>query len=131
MPPARDNFNHQQSNLSGSSSESSAYSDNFQKDSHDPVLQHQIQQNREISKNFIETADNKSAKAKLYEICATNYWCPPSFVCCNEEGPSHLRMFTCMVTIKVDTSSSVLVECVDEPKSQKKAAEEHAAQGAL
>lgn len=74
---------------------------------------------------------NKSARSQLFEICAANYWAPPSFMCCKDEGPSHLRMFTFMVTIQVDGATSELLECYSEPKPQKKAAQEHAAVGAL
>ncbi|KAM0933866.1 hypothetical protein DsansV1_C34g0226111 [Dioscorea sansibarensis] len=132
VPPSRDNSHHEQPNLSmWSSGESSAHTDKLQNNSHDPVLQRQIQQNIEISNDYMETIGQKSAKSKLYEICAAHYWNRPEFVCCKEEGPSHLRMFTSMVSVKADGVKSVLLECESDPKPQKKAAEEHAAQGAL
>ncbi|KAM0933868.1 hypothetical protein DsansV1_C34g0226131 [Dioscorea sansibarensis] len=127
-----DNSYHEQSNLSmWASGESSAHTDELQNNSHDPALQRQIQQNIEISNDHMETVGKKSARSKLYEICAAYCWNRPVFVCCKEEGPSHLKMFTCMVTVKADGGNSVCLECFSDPKPQKKAAEEHAAQGAL
>ncbi|XP_038714225.1 ribonuclease 3-like protein 1 isoform X2 [Tripterygium wilfordii] len=34
-----------------------------------------------------------SAKAILYETCDANRWKPPSFICCQEEGPCHLKSY--------------------------------------
>ncbi|GMP60363.1 hypothetical protein CsSME_00023261 [Camellia sinensis var. sinensis] len=36
-------------------------------------------------------SSKKSARSWLYEICAANCWKPPSFECCNETGPHHLK----------------------------------------
>ncbi|URE34706.1 hypothetical protein MUK42_13295 [Musa troglodytarum] len=77
------------------------------------------------------TLAHKTAKSRLMEICATNHWGDPLFECCKEEGPSHLKMFTYKVAVEVQHESSVCLECFSEPKPQKKAAQDHAAEGAL
>ncbi|XP_031381749.1 LOW QUALITY PROTEIN: dicer-like protein 4 [Punica granatum] len=73
----------------------------------------------------------KSARSRLFEICAANCWKPPTFDCCKEDGPGHLKMFTYMVVIEIEESPQLLVECYGEPRSKKKAAAEHAAEGVL
>ncbi|KAK8962740.1 hypothetical protein KSP40_PGU006191 [Platanthera guangdongensis] len=75
--------------------------------------------------------NKKSAKSRLLEICAANYWSPPLFRCCNEEGPSHLRNFTFVVTVDVVGPTCTILECYGESRPQKKAAQDHAAQGAV
>ncbi|WJZ98263.1 hypothetical protein VitviT2T_016802 [Vitis vinifera] len=72
-----------------------------------------------------------STKARMYEICAANYWKPPSFECCKEEGPSHLKLFTVKLTMKIEDGSGLLLECYGYPKSTKKAAADSAAEGAI
>ncbi|MCL7029021.1 hypothetical protein MKW94_016083 [Papaver nudicaule] len=72
-----------------------------------------------------------SAKSRLYEACASNYWNPPSFECCNEEGPSHLKIFTYKVTVDIEGASGTTLECFSEPRAKKKSAMEHASEGAL
>ncbi|KAG2573270.1 endoribonuclease Dicer homolog 4 isoform X3 [Panicum virgatum] len=74
---------------------------------------------------------HKTARSFLYELCAANYWKPPEFELCKDEGPSHLRKFTCKVLVQIMGPSATLLECFSDPKQQKKAAQEHAAQGAL
>ncbi|KAL6903528.1 hypothetical protein ACP4OV_004341 [Aristida adscensionis] len=74
---------------------------------------------------------HKTARSFLYELCAANYWKPPEFELCKEEGPSHLRKFTYKVIIQIMGPSATILECYSDPKQQKKAAQEHAAQGAL
>ncbi|KAK3411105.1 hypothetical protein EUGRSUZ_J03093 [Eucalyptus grandis] len=77
-------------------------------------------------------AENESAKAKLYELCAANKWKLPCFECYKEEGPSHSRQFSFKVITEVkDESRVTLLECFSAPRSKKKAAAEHAAEGAL
>ncbi|KAI3437202.1 uncharacterized protein J3R85_005635 [Psidium guajava] len=77
-------------------------------------------------------AKSGSAKAKLYELCAANKWKLPCFECYKEEGPSHLRQFSFKVTTEVkDESRVTILECLSAPRSKKKAAAEHAAEGAL
>ncbi|URE34705.1 hypothetical protein MUK42_13295 [Musa troglodytarum] len=85
----------------------------------------------EISGTSPGTLAHKTAKSRLMEICATNHWGDPLFECCKEEGPSHLKMFTYKVAVEVQHESSVCLECFSEPKPQKKAAQDHAAEGAL
>ncbi|KAH9667304.1 hypothetical protein KPL70_020986 [Citrus sinensis] len=81
------------------------------------------------SKN--EGAPNKvSAKSKLHEICAANHWKPPSFDCCQEEGPCYRKLFTFKVTFEIESLNTIL-ECFGAPQSKKKTAAEHAAEGAL
>lgn len=56
VPPSGDHSHHEQSNLSKwASGESSAHTDKFQNNSHDPALQQQIQQNMDISNDYMET----------------------------------------------------------------------------
>ncbi|XP_062184952.1 endoribonuclease Dicer homolog 4 isoform X3 [Phragmites australis] len=74
---------------------------------------------------------HKTARSFLYEFCAANYWKRPKFELCKDEGPSHLRKFTCKVIVQIMGTSATLLECYSDPKLQKKAAQEHAAQGAL
>ncbi|KAL6221580.1 hypothetical protein ACLB2K_004976 [Fragaria x ananassa] len=74
---------------------------------------------------------NLTAKSRLYEACAANYWEPPVFECCQEEGPSHLKSFIYKVTVKIDDASDTLLEANSAPRMSKKAAAEHAAEGAL
>ncbi|KAF9614409.1 hypothetical protein IFM89_018554 [Coptis chinensis] len=72
-----------------------------------------------------------SAKSRLFEICAVNHWKAPVFECVKEEGPSHLKLFTYKVTVEVGEVTRIFIECFSEPRAKKKAAEEHAAEGAL
>ncbi|XP_042377592.1 endoribonuclease Dicer homolog 4-like isoform X1 [Zingiber officinale] len=71
----------------------------------------------------------KPAKSRLMEICAASYWNPPLFECCKEDGPSHLKMFTYKVIVEI--VGAEYLECFGDPKPQKKAAQDHAAEGAL
>ncbi|XP_074579672.1 endoribonuclease Dicer homolog 4 isoform X2 [Curcuma longa] len=79
--------------------------------------------------NTVGFSLQKSAKSRLMEICAASYWSPPSFHCCKEDGPSHLKMFTYKVIVEV--AGTEHLECFGDPKPQKKAAQQHAAEGAL
>ncbi|KAK9269302.1 hypothetical protein L1049_001073 [Liquidambar formosana] len=72
-----------------------------------------------------------TAKSRLHEICAANCWKPPSFECCNDEGPSHLKLFTFKVIVEIEETPDLILECFGAPQPQKKAAAEHAAEGAL
>ncbi|KAF8031365.1 hypothetical protein BT93_D0530 [Corymbia citriodora subsp. variegata] len=72
-----------------------------------------------------------SAKSHLYEICAANCWKQPEFECCKEEGPGHLKMFWYKVVVAIEDSPGMVLECFSEPRATKKAAAEHAAEGAL
>ncbi|WCJ29844.1 dicer-like 4 [Euphorbia peplus] len=72
----------------------------------------------------------RSAKARLHEACAANYWKPPLFECFSEEGPSHLKKFTVKVVMKIE-GPEIVLECYGEASSKKKSAADHAAEGAL
>ncbi|ONK76677.1 uncharacterized protein A4U43_C03F30890 [Asparagus officinalis] len=72
-----------------------------------------------------------TAKMRLYEICVAKHWKRPSFVLCKEEGPNDRKMFTFRVIVHIEGISSTLLECYSEPKQQKRAAQENAAEGAL
>lgn len=73
---------------------------------------------------------NRSARSRLYELCAANCWKPPTFDCCKEEGRSHLKSFTFRVIVEIEAPEKI-IECIGEPQAKKKGAAEHAAEGAL
>ncbi|KAK6942250.1 hypothetical protein RJ641_027627 [Dillenia turbinata] len=82
----------------------------------------------------------RSAKSRLHEICVANCWKAPSFTCCKEEGPAHLKLFTFKVVVEIDDmtldvetdeAQGTILECFSLPRPQKKAAAEHAAEGAI
>ncbi|KAL9399688.1 hypothetical protein Peur_008649 [Populus x canadensis] len=75
--------------------------------------------------------DLGTARSRLREICAANSWKPPSFECCTEEGPSHLKSFTYKVVVEIEEAPEMNFECVGSPQMKKKAAAEDAAEGAL
>ncbi|KAK7347176.1 hypothetical protein VNO80_21703 [Phaseolus coccineus] len=72
-----------------------------------------------------------TARSRLYELCASYCWKPPSFECCKEEGPDHLKQFTCKVTLEIEEALDTILEFVGEPRSKKKDAAESAAEGAF
>ncbi|XP_048227644.1 dicer-like protein 4 isoform X2 [Ricinus communis] len=72
-----------------------------------------------------------SAKSRLHDICAANCWKPPLFECCYEEGPSHLKSFSYKVIVEIEAAPDMILECFGAPREKKKAAAEHAAEGAL
>ncbi|KAJ6944187.1 ribonuclease 3-like protein 1 [Populus alba x Populus x berolinensis] len=72
-----------------------------------------------------------SAKSQLLETLAANKWKPPLFECFKEEGPCHKKLFTYKVVIGIEGEASTVLECFGYPKSTKKTAAEHAAEGAL
>ncbi|KAH7569159.1 hypothetical protein JRO89_XS06G0115200 [Xanthoceras sorbifolium] len=73
---------------------------------------------------------NRSARSRLYEICAANCWKPPLFECCEEEGPSHLKLFTFRAILEIEESDTVL-DCFGTPQAKKKTAAEQAAEATL
>ncbi|XP_047307514.1 dicer-like protein 4 [Impatiens glandulifera] len=73
---------------------------------------------------------NKSATSILYEICSANTWKPPSFECINESGPGHQKEFIFQVIVEIDECSQI-VQAFGEPRSTKKEASCHAAEGAV
>ncbi|XP_022134940.1 dicer-like protein 4 isoform X2 [Momordica charantia] len=72
-----------------------------------------------------------TARSRLYEICAANHWSPPSFDCMNEEGPSHLKMFTYKVVLEIEEAPDTIFKFFGAPHLRKKAAAEHAAEAAI
>ncbi|XP_027329743.1 dicer-like protein 4 [Abrus precatorius] len=72
-----------------------------------------------------------TARSRLYELCAAFCWKPPTFECCKEEGPDHLKIFTCKVTLEMEENPDMIFEFIGEPKSKKKDASESAAEGAF
>ncbi|XP_062199242.1 endoribonuclease Dicer homolog 4-like [Phragmites australis] len=73
---------------------------------------------------------NESASSRLLKICTAIGWKEPSYDF-QEQGPPHNKLFTCKVTVHVDGIVNTVMECFGDPKHQKNAAREHAAQGAL
>ncbi|KAK3021825.1 hypothetical protein RJ639_047180 [Escallonia herrerae] len=71
-----------------------------------------------------------AAKSRLHDICAANHWTAPMYECCNEEGPSHQKLFTFKVIVEIKEASTTVV-CVGNPQVKKKTAAEDAAEGAL
>ncbi|CAI8584290.1 unnamed protein product [Vicia faba] len=74
---------------------------------------------------------SKTAKARLYELCQSYCWKGPSFECCKEEGPDHLKLFTCKATMKIEEAPDTVFEFIGEPLPKKKDATDSAAEGAL
>ncbi|TVU09525.1 hypothetical protein EJB05_43007 [Eragrostis curvula] len=73
---------------------------------------------------------NEPARSKLQRICSAYHIKGPLYDF-KEQGPPRNKLFTCKVTIHVDSIVNTVVECFSDPKPQKKAAQEHAAQGAV
>ncbi|KAI4331482.1 hypothetical protein MLD38_029670 [Melastoma candidum] len=88
-----------------------------------------------LNRKVVASAANrdipKSAKSKLYEVCASRHWKPPSFDCCIVRGPIHCRKFGYKVSVAVEGKEAVIVECFGELRPAKKAAAEQAAEGVL
>ncbi|XP_054806590.1 dicer-like protein 4 isoform X2 [Prosopis cineraria] len=80
---------------------------------------------------MLECVVKGTSRSRLYEFCAANCWKPPSFECCKVEGPDHLKLFTCKVTLEIEDASNMILECVGTPQSRKKEAAEAAAEGAF
>ncbi|KAF3452999.1 hypothetical protein FNV43_RR03432 [Rhamnella rubrinervis] len=76
-------------------------------------------------------SNKETAKSRLHEICTANFWRPPSFECCKEDGPGHLKLFTFKVVVEIEEAPDMILECFGSPHSTKKIAAEHAAEGAL
>ncbi|XP_058759719.1 dicer-like protein 4 isoform X1 [Vicia villosa] len=86
----------------------------------------------ETIRNRVCVSDSsKTAKARLYELCASYCWKAPSFECCKEEGPDHLKLFTCKATMKIEEAPDTVFEFIGEPLPKKKDAADSAAEGAL
>ncbi|PUZ70712.1 hypothetical protein GQ55_2G256100 [Panicum hallii var. hallii] len=78
----------------------------------------------------ISFTGNEPARLRLPKICAAIGWKEPSFDF-KEQGPPHSILFTCKVTVRLEGLVSTVIECFGDPKPKKKAAQDHAAQGAL
>ncbi|KAG0494006.1 hypothetical protein HPP92_005000 [Vanilla planifolia] len=84
-----------------------------------------------IHESCTDIATKKSAKSQLLEICTANYWSPPLYECFEDEGACHQKMFTFKVIVRMEGTSTTILESYSESKPRKKAAEQHAAEGAL
>ncbi|KAL3631791.1 hypothetical protein CASFOL_024775 [Castilleja foliolosa] len=82
------------------------------------------------STNKDGVAKKRSAKTNLHELCARQHWKGPVYQCCNEEGPDHHKLFTYKVSVDVEEKLTTL-ECYGNPRANKKAAAENAAEAAL
>ncbi|KDP42001.1 hypothetical protein JCGZ_27019 [Jatropha curcas] len=96
-------------------------------------VQNKLNFGRETSFDYqLGEASKVSPKSQLHEICAANNWKPPLFECCKDEGPCHLRLFTFKVLVEIKgATTEVILECFGGPRPKKKAAADHAAEGAL
>lgn len=84
------------------------------------------------SEGHVHDSANKelAARSRLAQLCSAIGWENPTFDF-EEQGQHHTKLFTCKATVHVETFTDTIVECLSEPKSQKKAAQEQAAQGVL
>ncbi|XP_047327310.1 dicer-like protein 4 isoform X2 [Impatiens glandulifera] len=71
-----------------------------------------------------------SSKSVLYIMCGANCWKPPYFECISESGACHLKEFIFKVIVDIEEMSQLVV-AFGEPRSRKKDAAEHAAEGAV
>ncbi|KAI3455260.1 hypothetical protein Pfo_011923 [Paulownia fortunei] len=78
-----------------------------------------------------DAAKKGSAKAHLHELCARKHWKQPVFECYNDEGPDHQKQYTFKVLVEIEESSTIILECFGNPRTNKKASAEDAAEGAL
>ncbi|XP_024022600.1 dicer-like protein 4 isoform X1 [Morus notabilis] len=100
-----------------------------------PATSKQPQSNSKAIKNDdldteSQTMGTATARSRLYEVCGANFWKPPLFECWNE-GPGHLQLFTCKVLVEIEEAQDMILECFSSAHPKKKAAAEHAAEGAL
>ncbi|CAM0951371.1 unnamed protein product [Alopecurus aequalis] len=84
------------------------------------------------SEGHVHGSTNKelAARPRLAQLCSAVGWKHPTYDF-GEQGLNHTKLFTCKVTVHVETFTDTVVECLSEPKPQKKAAQEQAAQGVL
>ncbi|WJX95975.1 endoribonuclease Dicer [Trifolium repens] len=78
-----------------------------------------------------DSSKTGNARSRLYELCAAYCWKPPSFECCKEEGPAHLKLFTCKATMEIEEASGMVFEFIGEPLPKKKDAADSAASAAF
>ena len=80
---------------------------------------------------FIDsTSKRPEARSALNKLCSAIGWKYPTYDF-EEQGPPDTKLFTCKVTVHVDTITDTVVECFSDPKPLMKAAQEQAAQGVL
>ncbi|KAK3133331.1 hypothetical protein QOZ80_6AG0535210 [Eleusine coracana subsp. coracana] len=72
----------------------------------------------------------ESAESRLPKICSANGWKEPSYDF-EEQGPPHNKLFRCKVSVHMEGVVNTVFECFSDPKCEKKAAQEHAARGAM
>lgn len=84
------------------------------------------------SQGHVHGSTNKelAARSRLAQLCSGVGWKHPTYDF-EEQGLHHTKLFTCKVTVHVETFSDTIVESLSEPKPQKKAAQEEAARGVL
>uniref|UniRef100_A0A453KXD8 DRBM domain-containing protein n=1 Tax=Aegilops tauschii subsp. strangulata TaxID=200361 RepID=A0A453KXD8_AEGTS len=70
------------------------------------------------------------ARLRLAQLCSAIGWKSPTYEF-EEHGHGHTKLFTCKVSVLVETFTDTVVECISEPKPQKRAAEEQGAEGVL
>ncbi|KAM7268329.1 hypothetical protein ACFE04_010495 [Oxalis oulophora] len=87
--------------------------------------------NNGTASQAIGTLPHKSAKQRLYELCAANCWKPPLFEVYREEGLSHLKSFTSKVVLEIEEEPDKLFEAVGEARTKKKNAEESVSEALL
>ncbi|XP_045827560.1 dicer-like protein 4 isoform X3 [Trifolium pratense] len=79
----------------------------------------------------IDSSKTGNARSRLYELCAAYCWKSPSFECCKEEGPAHLKFFTCKATMEIEEAPGMVFEFIGEPLPKKKDAADSAAEAAF
>ena len=80
---------------------------------------------------FIGGANEEpEASSRLAQLCSAIGWKSPTYEF-QEHGHGHTKLFTCKVSVLVETFTDTVVECISEPKPQKRAAQEQGAEGVL
>ncbi|VAI32800.1 unnamed protein product [Triticum turgidum subsp. durum] len=74
--------------------------------------------------------EEPEASSRLAQLCSAIGWKSPTYEF-QEHGHDHTKLFTCKVSVLVETFTDTVVECISEPKPQKRAAQEQGAQGVL
>ncbi|CAA7398025.1 unnamed protein product [Spirodela intermedia] len=131
------------SSISSSSSEDEALVASLPGPAQEPTSSHEVKGKAEeelspmsvapsgYTDGMTEALCKKNPRAKLFEVCARNYWRRPSFSCWKEEGESHLKTFAFKVIVEVEAASRTIIESFGDCKPRKKEAQDHAAEGAL
>uniref|UniRef100_A0A8R7UJ84 DRBM domain-containing protein n=2 Tax=Triticum urartu TaxID=4572 RepID=A0A8R7UJ84_TRIUA len=74
--------------------------------------------------------EEPEARSRLAQLCSAIGWKSPTYEF-QEHGHGHTKLFTCKVSVLVETFTDTVVECISEPKPQKRAAQEQGAEGVL